>query len=318
MAITLYDVATALGFVTLLTFVYNAATFFYLHFSPSNILTYRRQNAWVLVTGASDGIGKAFAEELCASGFNVILHGRNETKLRALKGELERRKAGVEIRIIVLDAAAQEEWKDEWDEMILSTVRGLKLTVLVNNVGGSGGVKPEFLAVKDRKANELDTMLNVNARFMMQITRVLLPVLIANQPSAILNVSSAAELIPAPYAIVYSASKAYVNMWSRSLDVEMRTDGHDVKVTNLVVAKVVTRGAGRTEKDKGFDTCMPSDMASACLHKMGNGYSNVVPYLPHAMQVAVLQALPAWVQEMMIKALIKAEMEGLAKARKED
>jgi short-subunit dehydrogenase len=97
-------------------------------------------------------------------------------------------------------------------------------------------------------------------------------------------------------------------MWSRALNLEMKSDGHDVQVTNLVIAKVVTPGANRTEKDLAFDTCMPDTMARASLHKLGAGHSSVVPWLPHALFLSVLDVTPVWVQDKIMSGLIKEQL----------
>jgi short-subunit dehydrogenase len=206
----LTTVLTALGSITLLRLVYSIFSFLSTHFGPSHILKYRRENAWALVTGASDGIGKAFAEELLASGFNVIIHGRNEKKLQGVKADFDKKFANREVKILVMDAASPGEWMDEWDEKILNMTKGCKLTVLVNNVGGHGGVMPELAAIKDRSGGDLDRMAAVNLGFTAQITRVLLPTLIANGPAAVLNVGSAAGTAAGPYMVQYCAAKAYV------------------------------------------------------------------------------------------------------------
>jgi hypothetical protein len=90
------------------------------------------QQSWALVTGASDGIGKGFAQELCSRGFNVIIHGRNEKKLLGVKKELESQWKDVQIKVFVMDAGNAQGWTEDDDKKVLDAVKGLNLTLLVS------------------------------------------------------------------------------------------------------------------------------------------------------------------------------------------
>ena len=86
-----------------------------------------------LVTGASDGIGKAIARELYYRGFNLIIHGRNEEKLRKVREQIQAQGGGRDVRLWVQDAhthtldftGALKQWSD------------LEITLVIHNVGGS-------------------------------------------------------------------------------------------------------------------------------------------------------------------------------------
>lgn len=83
--------ATVVGAITLIKLVYDASFILWLYFlRPSQLHKYRDSelSSWALVTGASDGIGLELARELLAQGFNVLVHGRNETKLEGVKRSL--------------------------------------------------------------------------------------------------------------------------------------------------------------------------------------------------------------------------------------
>lgn len=91
-----------------------------------------------LVTGASDGIGLGFAQELLVSGFNVILHGRNPIKLRKVQAQLQQQHPDCDIKIWIVDASDQPSWADPSSSLLATLIESkIVLKVLVNNVGGS-------------------------------------------------------------------------------------------------------------------------------------------------------------------------------------
>lgn len=301
MASVLYTVFSWAQFAVLTYFfsrIFRNLQFYFLYFS--DLSEYKPKSggekAWALVTGASDGIGKAFAEELCRRGFNVIIHGRNEKKLKGVKDELEKGFSGCEVRLLVLDAV-NTSWSSDIDALVLKAVKGLNLTILINNVGGGGGVESEWEPLQKFSPAMLDGLINLNARFMAQITRVLIPTLSQSQSqkATIVNVSSGAELLPAPYLIAYSASKAFVSRWSLGLDAELKAEGLKIEVQSLLVGAVATVGSGMDANADWF-TPNASTMAVAALSKFGSNHGVMVtPYWRHGLQAILLMNMPNWV-----------------------
>ncbi|KIX05795.1 uncharacterized protein Z518_03767 [Rhinocladiella mackenziei CBS 650.93] len=305
----IYPVSSLVGFLTLSWFLYKAVELVRFLLHSSKLSRYQHTTSggksWALVTGASDGIGKGFAQELCSRGFNVVLHGRNEKKLAGVKDELEK-EFKCEIRLLVLDAAA--DWNPTSESTVLAVLKDLTLTVVVNNVGGSGGIRPDWAALTEISAADLDTWINLNTRFMSQITRLVLPLLAQNQPALILNVSSASEQVPTPYLVAYAAAKAYVSRWCVSLNCEMVAENLDVEIKSLDLGMVVTAGAERD--DSMLSLFMPSarTVAKTSLDKVGCGHVVVTPYWPHILQFGVLSALPDWILQKMVIKITKDEM----------
>jgi 17beta-estradiol 17-dehydrogenase / very-long-chain 3-oxoacyl-CoA reductase len=212
------------------------SSFFYTHnLRPSSLQRYNSASdgkspaSWALVTGASDGIGKGFSEELCNRGFNVILHGRNETKLKAVRQELLKQWPKIEIKILIFDVV-NDTCNTARLEAAAAELNGLDLRVLVNNVGGGAGIRPVYVPLHERDAAMTNLFIDLNLRFPTQITRLLLPQLIQHAPACILNIGSLASESVAPYACIYSGSKAYNKSWSASLDAELKAEGHDIEV----------------------------------------------------------------------------------------
>lgn len=166
-----------------------------------------------LITGASAGIGEAFAKQLAAEKHNLLLVARAENKLEMLCKELMT-KYGVNAQYIAVDLM-----KPDADQIIFEETekRGLEIEWLVNNAGiGSGG---DFLA-HDLKS-ELD-MMHLNMDAMVALTHRFLPQMRKRKNGKIVNVSSFAGFMPIPYMAVYAASKAFVSSFTEALEEENR------------------------------------------------------------------------------------------------
>ncbi|KAI1308580.1 hypothetical protein F5Y03DRAFT_383387 [Xylaria venustula] len=133
-----------------------------------------QQRAWALITGATSGIGKNLAQELAAHGFNIILHGRNATKLAAVRAELLQSvyPVTVEVRVLLADAS---QCQSVDFARIRDELAGLHLTVLVNCAGA--GPIPAFGPLEDYSADAILDSLHLNAAFPALLTAALLPVL---------------------------------------------------------------------------------------------------------------------------------------------
>ena len=171
------------------------------------------KGATALITGASSGIGKAFAEDLAARGAKLIITARSDVALQALAGDL-RKKHGTEVAVVALDlgqpdAAAQ----------LMQAVhgQGMAVDLLVNNAGfGKWG---GFLDIEP-PSNAGMIQLNVTA--LVELSRLCLPGMIARNRGGIINVASTAAFVPLPYAAVYSAAKTFVLYFSEALWGETR------------------------------------------------------------------------------------------------
>lgn len=289
--------------------LYKLFDFAYLHFlRPSSLPRYfhapggRSARPWALVTGASDGIGKGFAQELCYRGFNVILHGRNEQKLNGVKAELEQEWPDRQVRIIVIDAHMVSN--DIAIEGLAMALKDIYITVLINNIGGAGPVHPAWQALHKRTGKQVDAFIDVNLRFSTHLTRALLPILRKTTPSLVLNVGSFSGDLPTAYASVYSGAKAYNMAWSRSLRAEMIAEGKDLEVLGLMVGMVQS---GHEPRPLGFFVPSSRRLACAALDKVGCGRGVVTPLWQHAIQKGFVELLPEWVVEKMLIKIAKEE-----------
>jgi short-subunit dehydrogenase len=177
----------------------------------------------VLITGASSGIGDAFAEVFAARGFDVVLAARREDRLRALAERL-RARYGVQAHVIPSDLAAPEAVARLCGEL---DTRGIIVDALVNNAGY--GVPGTFLVPRwAQHAAQMQVMMTA----LVELTYRLLPGMIARRYGRVINVASLAGLVPAPGGhTLYAACKAFVIRFSESLGHEVAGDG--VHVTAL-------------------------------------------------------------------------------------
>lgn len=167
-----------------------------------------------LVTGASGGIGEAFARRLAAEGADLVLVARSKDKLRALAAALKKAHR-VAVAVIPSDLSrpgAAEALFHETEQ------RRLAVDLLVNNAGfGIGG---PFLGSKLEKSLE---MIQLNVSTLVALTRLYLPGMVERRGGAVVNVASTAAFQPTPYmGAVYGATKAFVLSFSEALWEECR------------------------------------------------------------------------------------------------
>lgn len=282
--------------------IYRLSSFVYLFLRPSSLPRYLYKPdgspAWAFVTGASDGIGLGFAQELCARGFNVVLHGRNREKLSRVQGSLNKEYPNVSTRTVIADASS---FTASTIDDIVSSIQDINLTVLVNNVGGASLLDRDFKTLTDHTAREVEALINVNAVFTTQLSRALLPTLQGNEPSLILNTGSQAQT-GFPWLSVYSGTKGYLKTWSNALSLELTADGHQIEVLYIGVGAVQSGGL---KVESSFFVPTSRVMAHAALERVGCGRSNVTGYLPHALQRSLLDLLPTLMHDKMIVDVIK-------------
>jgi hypothetical protein len=169
-----------------------------------------------LVTGASSGIGAAFARELAVRGCNLVLVARREHRLTDLAGELERAH-GITAHVVAADLArpgAVAEIRSRTDAL------NVRVDMLVNNAGFGTYGRYETI---DPNADHDQVMVNVAA--IVDLTHAYLPGMVERRDGLVINVSSAGAFQPLAHQAVYAASKAFTQSFSEALWAENRERG---------------------------------------------------------------------------------------------
>lgn len=185
---------------------------------------------YILITGASTGIGCEMAKILAKKKYNLVLIARNLDRLETLKLELEN-KFSISVVVIAKDLSIVENAIRLHKE---TQNLGLQIEMLVNNAGF--GLYCDF--VKTSLDEELK-MINLNVSSLVTLTKLYAQDMIKNKSGRIMNVASLLSFIPFPYYSIYSATKTFVLAFTETIASEL--EGTGVVVTALCPGTVETQ-----------------------------------------------------------------------------
>lgn len=197
---------------------------------------YGKKGTWAVVTGASDGLGKEFASQLAAKGFNLVLVSRTQSKLDALSRELRLKWSGLQTKTLAMDYSQDN---DADYERLAELVAGLDVGILINNVGQSHSFPVPFL---ETARDELQNIITINCLGTLKTTQIVAPIMQKRKNGLILTMGSFAGVMPTPYLATYSGSKAFLQHWSCSLASELKPYGVDVQfATSYLVTTAMSK-----------------------------------------------------------------------------
>ncbi|XP_031476608.1 very-long-chain 3-oxoacyl-CoA reductase 1-like [Nymphaea colorata] len=277
-----FSVLVAIGSLLVLKNLIYAANWVWITFlRPGKNL--KKYGSWAVITGCTDGIGKAFAFQLARKGLNVVLVGRNPEKLEEVSGGLKSKYPKVEVRTAVVDFAGDLH---EGIKRMEKEIDGLDVGILINNAGVSYPYARFYHEVDPQLLNNL---IKVNVEGTSKVTQAVLPVMLKKKKGAIVNIGSGASIvIPSdPLYSVYAATKAYVDQLSRCLYVEYKGSGIDVQCQ--VPLYVATKMASIRKSS----LLVPSADTYARSALRWVGYEpRCTPYWPHSVLWLLASLLP--------------------------
>lgn len=275
-----------LGFLSFLTRSISLLNWVFTTFfrSPKNLNNY---GSWALITGATDGIGKAFANQLARQGLNLILVSRNLNKLKTVSAEIRAQFPHLKIKVVAQDFSGNIS---AGAGLIEEAVKGVEVGVLINNVGIT---YPRAMYFHEVEEEVVKGIIRVNLKGTTWVTRAVLPGMLNRKRGAIVNVGSGASIVvPShPLYTIYAATKAYIDKLSRSLYVEYKLRGIDVQCqVPLYVATNLASKVASIEKSSMF-VPSPEDYAKAAIRQIGYE-PRCTPYWSHAVQWCFARLLP--------------------------
>ena len=220
----------------------------------------------VFITGATSGFGEACARRFADAGWNLILTGRREQRLKLIGEELAAKTEVLTLAVDVRDRQAMQQAIDNLPD------RFAQLTGLINNAGLALGIDP----AQQCSLDDWETMVDTNVKGLMFTTRMLLPRLIAHgQGASIVNIGSVAGNWPYAGGNVYGGTKAFVRQFSLGLRCDLAGTG--VRVTDLEPGlcesefTLVRFGGDQARYDAtyaGANPVQPQDIAETCFWLM--------------------------------------------------
>ncbi len=172
-----------------------------------------------LITGATSGIGAAYARKLAENGFDLVVTGRRKEVIQTLAEELTHAH-GCEVEVILIELSEPKEVEE-----FIHNIKGHQIDFLVNNAG-FGTTKlfhQEPLELQEK-------MVSAHIIAHMKIVHALLPKMIEKGSGIIINVGSLGAFLPSPKTAVYSGTKAFLRAWTESLHMELVGTGVQVQV----------------------------------------------------------------------------------------
>lgn len=243
-----------------------------------------RKPGRALVTGASTGIGAAFAERLARDGYDLLIVARNQSRLEELATRL-REANGVEVEVVPADLTESTAVTG-----IIERIRSDgRLELVVNNAGF--GTKGKFHELDPAREDE---QVRLNVLALHRLSGAALPRMVERDRGGVINVASLAGLLPSPYFATYAATKSFVIAFTEALAEELAD-------TNVRV-QVLCPGFTRTEFQEraGVDAnaipsvawMMPDAVVDASLASLRKGEVVCIPGVGNKAFTAVSNLLP--------------------------
>lgn len=259
-----------------------------------------REMPYALVTGASQGLGKAFVYELANRHINVLLVGLPDEHLE--KTTLHLRTLGCKADYFETDLTQKQNIENlaEWVNTKYN------ISILINNAG-CGGTK-DFMAAD---INYLDRIIQLNVMAPALLTRLLLPNLMKQEQAYVLNVSSMAAFSPIGYKTVYPASKSFVHRFTRGLHQEFANTNVFFSVVHPGPMKTNNEVSERIEKQGLFGKIgllSPERVAEISIRQLFKKDSLIILNRANGIVWLLMFLIPIWIRLPLLTRGVKREL----------
>ncbi|OQV20220.1 Very-long-chain 3-oxoacyl-CoA reductase-B [Hypsibius exemplaris] len=265
---------------------------FYLAEPLGLTVDFKNLGKWAVVTGATDGIGKAYAFDLARRGCNVILVSRTLEKLEDVAKEIEAKYPKIQTKVIAVDFTEDESVYDK----VRHALQDLEIGTLINNVG-MGHPYPEYFHKLAGGEEFMLKMIRCNCVSQTLMTRIVLPGMVKRGKGVVVSLSSAAGEYPVPFLAVYSGTKAFNDFLGRSLEQEYRDKG---VIFQVVQPFMVATNLSGTRKTNLF-ILGAQEYARSCLNSVG-WFTKTNGHPSHALQNWVGAVVPAFLRSKIMYA----------------
>jgi hypothetical protein len=266
------------------------------------------QKKAALITGATSGIGRAFAERFASLGYDLIITGRRKKIIDAVAREISSK---YDVRVSVIIAELSE---DAGVRKVIRVLAGTNtLAALVNNAGyGIDGIFTE------RKIDEHLALARVLAEVPLRLVHAALPGMIARRKGIIINVSSLGAWTPAPINGIYGGAKAFLNIFTESLHMEVRR--HGIRVQALCPGFTATDFHAQMgveeeiHRQRMFYWMKPEDVVGISMKCLKKGKVICIPGLPNKLIRLFMGLLPRKLYYRVTEKGFKERDEGAVKS----
>ena len=259
----------------------------------------RKYGQWAVVTGATDGIGRALCVEFAKQGLDVVLISRTQSKLDEAANEISE-KYNVETKTVSVDFGGGFDAAKQ--SKVAKALRGLDVGILANNVGMSYPFTKYYHELTD---DECADLVSLNTESTLFMTKIVLgdeaQGMVARKRGAIVNTSSAAGVQLSPLLAGYAAAKGGIVQFTKSLACELRGLGIDVQVQTPLW---VTTKLAKIRKTS-LTVPSPSTYARQAIKFVGYDVA-CSPYWAHALQLSVADLLPSFLMEAAVFSMHRA------------
>ena len=237
--------------------------------ADQNILMKDQYAPYTLITGASQGLGRALAMECASLGMNLVLVSLPDEGLKQLKSRI------TSLHHVDVKTFEGNLERERSLEHLVEQLKGIPINILINNAGRGGTFE-----IDDVPIQYIESLIFLNILAPVYLTCRLIPELIKHSKSHILNVSSIMSQYPSPYKTVYPATKAFLFSFTRGLNEELRETM--VNVSTLLPGVMCTNDSVTTRFQRqsmwGRLTCLETrTVARISIKEMLKGRRVIIP-----------------------------------------